>query len=80
MISQNPDIINDTYDYIFGKIEKSPFEEINQKYQKSITDLRKKADKIATAEKHSYLGKSRRGVKSVIKVAKEVSQELSVEK
>ncbi len=64
-------------DYIFGSGE-NPFSQITEKYNQRMEDLRERASKVAKAEKKEYLGKSKKGVKSVKKIALEVSKEVEV--
>jgi methionine synthase I (cobalamin-dependent) len=60
--------IGPIYDYIFGKSEENPLEEVTKRYNDSIEILHNKIVNIVNIEKANYLGKKKKGVNFIKKL------------
>jgi len=74
MFRQNPEIISEVYDYIFGVSENNPLEEITSNYHNRLHALHQRDD-LVKEEKLEYLGKSKKGIKQIKKIVEIISKE-----
>ena len=55
-------------DYIFGKSDDNPLQEITDNYNIRLQELRERVLKVVKVEKTNYLGKKKRGVNFIKKI------------
>jgi hypothetical protein len=65
---QDAETLTQVKDYIFGRTDENPLEDINEAYIKNVELIRNKISKTAQIEKQNYMGKSKRGVNFVKKL------------
>ena len=65
---QDAETLTQVKDYIFGRTDENPLEDINESYIKNVELIRNKISKTAQIEKQNYMGKSKRGVNFVKKL------------